>query len=84
MIDKISIDKDPEKVFILSSIGIEKTNLVKNKETYIETEETIFPIKDLEDFFINNDKVCLKNEDGDIFSISPEQFEIIKEIILGI
>jgi len=56
--------------------------LIINKiEKYIETEDNIFEFKSIEDFKIQKGKVILKNEDGDIFLMSLEQFECIKDLL---
>lgn len=82
MIDSLlKIDQEPERVYQLSSINIEGELVISKTEKYIETEFNIFEFKSIEDFKIQEGKVILKNEDGDIFTMTPNQFACIKELL---
>jgi len=78
----IEISKNPERLYHLSSIGLEGVLIINDERKYIETEFSEFDIKDLESFTIEDGKVVLKNEEGEVFYFSSEQFECIKEFLL--
>lgn len=78
---KLKYDPTLEHVYNLSFIKQDVELVVHGKEKYIMTPDAYFPINSDKAFIENNDKFILKNEDNDVFILSKEHFETIKNLL---
>lgn len=78
---KIEIQENEDLVFNLDSIGVEGAELiVEEGDRYILTKDGYFSLNEF-NFVKEGDFWVVRNESGDSFSITEEQFNLIRDFI---
>ncbi len=80
MIPEIIIEDNFDDVYDLTSIGLEGELVINGDDKYIITSDTYFPFNSPQPFEKIDDYYILKNDEA-VFKISPEKYEIIKNIL---
>lgn len=78
---RFKFDDVPENVYDLSFVKPETELVVHGKEKYIMNKDGYFPIFSDKSFIEKENNFVLTNEDGDVFMLSKDNFEAIKNLL---